>query len=391
MFRNRNRRDIDFIDLLLAYSLWQQIQRWRNKPPVTIGFIILMAFLYVAGRQDDVWTHCMKWDWLLNDPTQAYRLVTAQLYHASSIHLYYNMASFAFTGRFLERRLKSQPLFQLIVILGLLSQIVFAVIAFSIYPDAQGQCVIGFSGVLFGLAYYHSKLATHQWETYFGLFDIPVQHKPWFDLVLISVLNPGASFVGHLSGLLSGVVWWHYGKDVTNWARNVNPIDDIIHIPPRDQNPAQRRDGNDDQPPPPPPPSSKPTTFLVEPMTEKELGKNLVRLSEDNLPLSLLLQRIQDQVYKAQQYNAVGRLIGEVLVKHSWDTTAHKFVDDPHSWDTQNFRDDMNQYLLRIGRDRMLDSIPPASSHITAEIQASERRFEHWRRATGRLGYGALR
>ena len=47
---------------------------------------------------------------------------------------------------------------------------------------------------------------------YWGM-TMPVQarYAAWAELVLISLVSPSASFVGHLCGILAGVAWVHSG------------------------------------------------------------------------------------------------------------------------------------------------------------------------------------
>jgi hypothetical protein len=37
-------------------------------------------------------------------------------------------------------------------------------------------------------------------QSLFGIFDVPAKIYPWILLILIQLLMPGASFIGHLSG-----------------------------------------------------------------------------------------------------------------------------------------------------------------------------------------------
>lgn len=64
---------------------------------------------------------------------------------------------------------------------------------------------VGYSGVLFTYATletYHSNVPT---RSIFGLFNVPAKLYPWVLLVVLSLMLPGISFLGHLSGILVGI------------------------------------------------------------------------------------------------------------------------------------------------------------------------------------------
>ena len=63
---------------------------------------------------------------------------------------------------------------------------------------------VGFSGVLFSLAVQESYLAGTTSRSLFGMVNVPSKYYPWAMLVVMQVLMPNVSFVGHLCGLLIG-------------------------------------------------------------------------------------------------------------------------------------------------------------------------------------------
>jgi rhomboid domain-containing protein 1 len=69
-------------------------------------------------------------------------------------------------------------------------------------------CSIGFSGVLFSLFYFWCNFSSIS-ETYQNfLLVAPIKSKylPLCYLIFIQILNPNSSFLGHLSGIISGVL-----------------------------------------------------------------------------------------------------------------------------------------------------------------------------------------
>ncbi|CAN0261855.1 unnamed protein product [Ectocarpus fasciculatus] len=66
-------------------------------------------------------------------------------------------------------------------------------------------CTVGFSGVLFALKYVLSRRSPGV-TTVMG-FSVHTRYAAWLELVLISVMVPNASFLGHLCGILAGVLY----------------------------------------------------------------------------------------------------------------------------------------------------------------------------------------
>jgi hypothetical protein len=78
---------------------------------------------------------------------------------------------------------------------------------------AAPGCAVGFSGVIFGLIVVDNHLAEglgrQGRRSVLGLFEVRAALYPWALLLLWQLLVPGASFLGHLCGLLvSGLAMW---------------------------------------------------------------------------------------------------------------------------------------------------------------------------------------
>ena len=73
---------------------------------------------------------------------------------------------------------------------------------------------VGFSGVLFAMAVDEVSLSPFPTRSVFGLFSVPTRLYPWVLMVLLQVVMPNVSFLGHLAGVLVGFVhtwggfWW---------------------------------------------------------------------------------------------------------------------------------------------------------------------------------------
>ena len=66
-------------------------------------------------------------------------------------------------------------------------------------------CAVGISASLFCLKYIWNQSSSSLANIY-GL-SIPLKYAAWVECIIISIITPNASFVGHLSGILAGVVY----------------------------------------------------------------------------------------------------------------------------------------------------------------------------------------
>ena len=140
------------------------------------------------------------------------RLILSSLEHADDMHLYYNMISFLSKGKSLEDRFGSAYFAYLLAVFTLLSNctaIALSSLLTEVLHDRSyyKTCSIGFSGVVFAL----KVLTTHYWQRgqYRRIFGVSVSTKyaVWVELLLIQIMIPNASFVGHLAGILTGILF----------------------------------------------------------------------------------------------------------------------------------------------------------------------------------------
>ena len=105
--------------LLLLYQLLAQVGLY-TLPPVTLGLIALQTGLFL-GLVDLGWggpaALCLQARAVL-ERQELQRVFLAPLLHGNDLHLYYNMVSFAYKGRALERRVGSA---QFAITLGVLA------------------------------------------------------------------------------------------------------------------------------------------------------------------------------------------------------------------------------------------------------------------------------
>lgn len=180
-----------------------------NIPPVTLAVLGINAYLYLFPAAP-LMKACVSVD-------QAYRLkdwrrlLLSPFHHADDMHLYFNMVSLLWKGMRLERRLGGPFFLYVLSVFSVLTGLVYLFLEAALTELTEDysysmQCAVGFSGVLFGL----KVLVNHYFPggtTY--LLGIPVSNRyaSWAELILIHVTSPGTSFIGHLSGILVGLLY----------------------------------------------------------------------------------------------------------------------------------------------------------------------------------------
>ncbi|XP_056099300.1 rhomboid-related protein 4 [Rhinichthys klamathensis goyatoka] len=206
MMRNRHRGS-NLGLLLLASQVFQL--GIDNIPPVTLATLGLNVYLFLFPVKPLLQT-CLSvreayWygDWA--------RLLLSPFHHVDDMHLYFNMASLLWKGIKLERKLGGAWFAYLLSVFSLLTGLVYLLLETGLTRMTEDssyslQCAVGFSGVLFGLKvvnnHYHPGGATY-------VMGLPIanRYSCWVELVLIHVMNPGTSFVGHLAGILVGLLY----------------------------------------------------------------------------------------------------------------------------------------------------------------------------------------
>lgn len=143
---------------------------------------------------------------------EIYRLFTSMFLHGGILHLVMNILSFSQLGVSLENRIGTLSFLYHILIFGLLSSLLHAIIAYIIMIGGDSSYFytgsLGFSGVLFTLIVIDNSMeGSSQTRSLFGLILVPSSIYPWLLLLLIQVILRNVSFLGHLSGLFVGYLY----------------------------------------------------------------------------------------------------------------------------------------------------------------------------------------
>lgn len=180
-----------------------------NVPPVTLATMGLNIYLFLAPQKQllDVCISVQN-AYIYKDWT---RLIFSPFYHADDWHLYFNMVSLLWKGIKLERRLGSPWFAYIIGVFSLLTGVVYIILEmvlteFTKDPSYIRQCAVGFSGVLFALKVINNHYFPGGVAHVFG-FPVANKYACWVELVAIHLVSPGTSFVGHLAGIVVGLLY----------------------------------------------------------------------------------------------------------------------------------------------------------------------------------------
>ncbi|KAG0584066.1 hypothetical protein KC19_3G182200 [Ceratodon purpureus] len=191
-------------------------QWWAAVPCITAGVVFLCSAIYVVCLlvgYDYFQQVCLLPGYIVGH-LQVYRPYTSIIFHASILHVVFNMLALAPIGSGLERMLGSVRYLHVLFLMATSNALIEVVIAYLAaynpvhpYPGLLYECGIGFSGVIFAMIVMETSLNAVQTRSVFGFFSVPAKLYPWALLVLFQLLMPRASLLGHLAGILSGFAY----------------------------------------------------------------------------------------------------------------------------------------------------------------------------------------
>lgn len=195
-------------------------------PPVTLLIVAAQACVFLQLFDlpwYDLSGACMSVDNVLFK-RQWWRILYGTFEHGDSFHLYYNMVSFIWKGMVLESVLGSaQFLYIIFLFTGLCGSALVGInYLLGTFFDSSFyyQCAVGFSGVIFALKVLDNYYFPGRSRRMLGLdINLPSGQIVWIELLLIQLITPNASFVGHLAGILVGLA---YVYDI------IKPISDLV-------------------------------------------------------------------------------------------------------------------------------------------------------------------
>lgn len=229
--RHGNRR---VYSTMLVVQLIQRIREMEYVPPVTLYTLVLLAGIFglkeISARlpryMRPYFGKAVSYFSTSNTCLQPRRVLAGQLrrlwasslVHVDEVHLLYNCFSFLYKGAMLEPIMGSASFLSLLMYLSVLAHLIYVFCAVAaerlkLPIKFMDSCVVGFSGVIFGLkvilnSYPHLTPGS---SNFFGI-RIPRRATHWSELILAKILIPNSSFLGHLSGILAGFVYLMMSK-----------------------------------------------------------------------------------------------------------------------------------------------------------------------------------
>lgn len=194
-------------------KLFDYLSRSNEFLPVTLGVLAINVIGYLQpGRNwPSLQQGCISVQkvWYQH---QWKRIFTSPFLHSSDFHLYYNMASFIWKAISLEKHFGSAYFAYMVAVFSIATNLLYLVINEALaelleWGWTRQSCAVGFSGVLFALKVVTTHLHPAGMSYVMGVIPVPMRLACWVELVLISVLFPHVSFVGHLSGILIGLAF----------------------------------------------------------------------------------------------------------------------------------------------------------------------------------------
>ncbi|XP_032366552.1 rhomboid-related protein 4 [Etheostoma spectabile] len=197
--------------LLLVVQLFHE--GLGNIPAVTLAVLGFNVYLYMFPAAPPI-KACVSLQRVYWDKDWG-RLFLSPLHHVDDWHLYFNMVSFIWKGIRLEGRLGAAWFLYLLSVFFLLYGPVYLLLQVALtqlvedsdpFVAFKDECAVGFSGVLFAL-----KVVSNHYNpggvTYVLHIRVSNRFASWAELVLIYLIAPGTSLVGHLAGILVGLLY----------------------------------------------------------------------------------------------------------------------------------------------------------------------------------------
>ena len=161
-----------------------------------------------------------------------YRVFLSPLQHIGLVHITMNMMSYLPMATTLERKVGSFQFFYASLLFTVINGMLHVTISELFHLNSCRFAIIdiflaflflnnevstrsqhtfhgsvdsaGLSGVIFSILVVDVSSSMEPTQNVLGLFNVPTAAYPWVLLVMMSLMMPNVSFVGHLCGIVSG-------------------------------------------------------------------------------------------------------------------------------------------------------------------------------------------
>lgn len=193
--------------------------QFLGNPPF-FTFSIFVVCIVVSLFRPDVRATCLR-------PASLHlsRILEYPFVHAGFFHLLLNMLAWMTMAKDLEHTIGTLPIaystFILLLPANALLQVCASFVLDAVFRTAfASNCSVGISGLLFSILVLNLRLSGLPHASFFGFFPIRTALYPYVLALLIQLILPGASILGHCAGIVSGTAL------ANGWLRIVTPSDD---------------------------------------------------------------------------------------------------------------------------------------------------------------------
>ncbi|KAK5584307.1 hypothetical protein RB653_005915 [Dictyostelium firmibasis] len=204
-------RDIHFhlTNIKIVGAIFGQNGFIHKKIPLTTKVftflcLILFALSLAAPLKFGTYSTCLSLQNLINSfSNNFYKILLCCFTHADIYHILYNLITFLDLAKLERLTFGTLKYFYLIILFGIVSNLISLIFYLVVQKNL---CQLGFSGILFALIYIESDSSGRE-VFLFNAVKIPSKLYPWAMLILIHIFVQGSSLIGHLSGIISGILY----------------------------------------------------------------------------------------------------------------------------------------------------------------------------------------
>lgn len=192
----------------------------RSIPPATLAIIVTCCCVYACQVVLDLDLHHYTMNpRMIVHLNEYYRFITSCVFHGSLMHIGMNMMSIAAISSMLEKRMGTLQQTFTILWAMILTSFVYTVVALALHlffgmDQLMYQHSVGFSGVIFHCSVLECNMTPHRSRSVFGFLTVPAYLYPWVLLVVLQLIMPNLSLLGHLSGILTGTLQFYAFLDI---------------------------------------------------------------------------------------------------------------------------------------------------------------------------------